>query len=279
MRIYDMHMHDHGQDPIDSRALLEKLGSVGITHACIFSDSPLEDPTQYTNRGASFEARMERVLAWCEGTNGRLLPVLWIHPDERGIQKKVRTAVEHGIVAFKQIPYNYRASDKKNLRLAATIAEMGKPIIYHAGFLWNNSPSAENLHPMHYEALLTVPSLRFALAHCAWPWVDECLAMFGKINYTRRTWGRTAEMFVDISPGTPGFYRRMMFERLFGGVYDMRDHLLFGVDSSAATYNADYARSVIERDNALYEEFGVPMEIREKIYGKNILRFLGLTES
>lgn len=279
MEIIDMHMHDHGDAPIDNRALLEKLSGIGIQRACIFSDAPLEDPTQYTNHGASFERRMERVLEWCEGSEGRLLPVLWIHPDERGIRKKVRLAAERGIVAFKQIPYNYRAGDKKNLRLAATIAEMGKPIIYHAGFLWNDSASASFLHPECYEGLLTVPNLRFALAHCAWPWMDECLAMFGKINYTRRVHGRTAEMFVDISPGTPGFYRRMMFERLFGGVYDLRDHLLFGVDSSAATYNTDYARGVIERDNALYEEFGVPTEIRERIYGKNVLRFLGLSEA
>ena len=276
MKIYDMHMHSHGLLPAEPKKLLTSMEEVGVYGACIFSDAPDVDNTQYAHGGVGFEQRLERVLEWCDGYEGRLFPVLWIHPDERGIRKKVRIAAERGIVAFKLIPYNYHADCKKNMRLMHEIAELGKPVIYHAGGLWNDSASSKYLHPESYEALLTVPNLRFSLAHCAWPWMDECLAMFGKINYTRRVHGRTAEMFIDVAPGTPGFYRRMMFERMFGGVYDISHNTMFGIDVTANTYNKDYARGVIERDEALYREFGVSDEVKSRIFCDNLFRFLGL---
>lgn len=276
MRIYDTHMHSAWSQPADPKRLIASLEETGIFGACVYSAPPRNDRSEFAEGGADFEPRLERVLEWCEGYEGRLFPYLWIHPDERGIRKKVKIAAERGIAAFKLIPYNFHAYEKKNLRLMHEIAEMGKPVILHAGILWNNSPSARYTQPASYEALMTVPNLRFALAHCAWPWIDECLALFGKINHVRRTWGRTAEMFIDITPGTPGFYRRLLFERLYGGVYNATKHTLFGVDSNANAYNVPYAKGIIERDEALYKEFGVSDTVRSLVYEENLFHFLGI---
>ena len=276
MRIYDMHMHSSLKTPPAPEALLASMAEVGIYGACIYSAAPKENKKEEC---AEYEARLDHVLRWCDGYAGRLFPVLWIHPDERGIRKKVHDAAERGIAAFKIIPYDHHADSKKSLRLMHEIAETGKPVVFHSGILWNDGPSAKYLHPASYEGLLTVPNLRFALAHCSWPWMDECLAMFGKINYTRRAFGRSAEMFIDITPGAHGFYRRMLFERLYGNVYDATKHTLFGIDCTANTYNAQYARNTLATDNALYEEFGVSEAVRQAVYEDNLFRFLGIEKA
>ena len=275
MKIFDVHMHSFCTSPADPQGLISSMETAGVYGACVYSDSP---KGYYSRKGAEFEERLENVFEWCHGYEDRLFPVLWIHPDERSIKKKVRLAAERGIVAFKIIPCDHHADSKKSLRLMHEIAELGKPVIFHSGILWDATSSAKYLHPQSYEGLLTVPNLRFALAHCSWPWIDECIAMFGKINHTHRTYGKSAEMFLDLTPGAHGIYRRMLFERLHGDVYDITNHTMFGVDATTNSYNVDYVKRTLETDLELYRELGVSEDVQKRIFCDNFFRFLGLPQ-
>ena len=271
MKIYDMHVHTNADEPYERDALLASLDEAGVYGACVFSERPIE---YYKGRGVDFETRLEQLRVLTSGAEDRLLPVLWMHPDERGIPKKLLRAKEAGIVAIKIIPNNFYIGEKKSMRLIREIAALELPIIFHSGILWDDGASGIYTRPVNYEPLLEVENLRFSMGHCSWPWVDECIAMYGKINWTRHRYGRSAEMFFDITPGTPELYRRDLLTKLHS-VYPCKNNVMFGTDFIANHYDKKRAKTWIERDNAIYDELGLSEEVREAIYNRNLSRFLG----
>jgi len=122
-----------------------------------------------------------------------------------------------------------------------------------------------------------VEGLRFSMGHCSWPWVDECIALYGKF-LNSLTAHNTAEMFFDITPGTPEIYREELLTKLYTIGYDVGDNVLFGTDSSAECYKQEWAGKWLSIDGKILDKLGVSRENREKLYEKNLLRFLGKTQ-
>ena len=60
------------------------------------------------------------------------------------------------------------------------IAKLNVPVIFHTGILWDGRVSSNYNRPLHWESLLPITNLRFSMGHCSWPWVDECIALYGK---------------------------------------------------------------------------------------------------
>ncbi len=272
MKIYDIHIHANLDDPYSQEAFLSALTDAGIYGACVFSERP---PEVSRERGVPFEARLDQLAMLTEGAEDRLLPVLWAHPHERGILKNLRRAKEAGIVAVKVMPCNYEIGERRSMRMLREIAELGLPVIFHSGILWDNSPSGRYTRPVNFEPLLEIENLRFSMGHCSWPWVDECIALYGKFNWLRYRYGRSAEMFFDLTPGTPAIYREELLRKLHTVGYPTEDNILFGTDCVAATYSVELAREFLDRDAAIYDTLGISPEVREKIYHKNLARFLG----
>jgi len=278
MKIFDMHIHALNTET-NPKELIEKMDKAGVYGGCIFSNMPIEDGSQKedgTNAGTTFEERLNEVLSWCEGYEDRLFPVLWIHPYEENILENVHTAISKGICAFKMICSNYYVYEEKCLEVLQEIATLNKPVIFHSGILWDGQDSSKYNRPVNWEALLDVKGLRFSLAHCSWPWVDECVALYGKFLHTART-KETAEMYIDIAPGTPPLYRMDALRKLYH-TFNVSENILFGADCTADDYDAAYVRDILNRDNKIYKELGVSKENLEKLYATNLLRFLGKTE-
>ena len=87
-------------------------------------------------------------------------------------------------------------------------------------------------------------------------------------------------MFIDVTPGTPKVYREEVFRKLLG-CYDMRNNLMFGLDSNTAKYDAEKSKTWQAMDNALYEKY-VDRDVedfKDHVYGLNLLRFLGIKEA
>ena len=102
MKILDMHIHAWGTKP-DPDNLIANMEKAGVWGGCVMSYRPKEaDPVN----GLSFEDRVEEALAWCKGYEGRLFPVVWIHPKEENLCENVKKAVEKGICGFKIICHN-----------------------------------------------------------------------------------------------------------------------------------------------------------------------------
>lgn len=154
------------------------------------------------------------------------------------------------------------------------ISKVGKPVFFHSGILWDGQNSSKYNRPANWEALINIKGLRFSMGHCSWPWTDECIAVYGKF-LNAASIGNKAEMFLDITPGTPEIYRRDLFAKLFTIGYDVGNNIFFGTDCNAESYNSRWFLKWCEIDKNLLDELGVSKKIRENLYYNNIMRFLG----
>lgn len=273
MKIYDMHIHAGSGTP-NPEALLENFDKAGVYGGAIISIEPKES---YDSVRMDYEERLENILNWTKGYEDRLFPVLWIHPREDNIRKKIKDAAGRGIAAFKMICDDYYVQDALSMNAINCIAETGKPIIFHSGILWSGTaPASIYNRPVNWEHLLNIPKMRFVLAHCSWPWNDEFYAVYGRMmGAYRKDPEGTPEMFGDLSPGTPAVYREDLFRKLHFGCYDMSHSIMFGTDLSASDYNFKAASELIDFDNKLYDKLGITEEKRKLVYEENFLRFIG----
>jgi predicted TIM-barrel fold metal-dependent hydrolase len=275
MKIFDMHIHTYGPE-FDRDALLAEMGKAGVFGGCIFSPPPVEFNSK---RGMPFRPRLDRILAIAKGYEERLLPVLWIHPDEEDVLEKVTRAAAEGIAAFKVICTDFYVYEDRCMKLWQAIADLNKPVFFHSGILWTGSPSSRYNRPVHWETLMDVKGLRFSMGHCSWPWTDECIALYGAFCYANRL-KESSEMFFDLTPGTPPIYRKDLLTKLFTVDYgfDTTKNILFGTDCSAHHYRPDSTLRKLALDGSVMDELGISQEIREDIYCRNLMRFLGIGE-
>lgn len=273
MKTFDMHIHIW-EGKTNPQLLLDHMDDAGVYGGCIFSRPPLEYDTSI---GADFESRLREVLTCCSYAPDRLFPILWIHPDEENTFEKVKIAAERGICGFKIICNNFFIYEERCLELMRLIASINKPVIFHTGILWDGKVSSQYNQPMNFEALLRIEGLRFSMGHCSWPWVDDCIALYGKFMNAANYNDRNAEMFFDLTPGTPEIYREDLLKKLFTLGYDVENNVMFGTDNLAHSYTVDWAKNWLNIDRKIMDRLGVAKRVREKLYHDNMLRFLGIT--
>jgi len=281
MKIYDMHIHIYSRtkymDKPDPAVLLANMEKAGVYGGCVFSNPPKEE---HPYLGTDFEPRLEELFRWVEGYPDRLFPILWIHPDEENILKKMETAAAKGVLGFKIICNNFYVYEEKCMKLLRKSAELNKPVLFHSGILFDNQVASKYNRPLHWEELLTVKNLKFSMGHCGWPWTDECFALYGEFKFAPVLPKEEApEMFLDLTAGPQEPYRKELFTKLYGMEnWKFDDHLMFGTDCSADHYNPAYAKKWLDLDGDALDGLQVGEESRQKIYQDNLMRFLGIKE-
>ena len=78
------------------------------------------------------------------------------------------------------------------------------------------------------------------------------------------------QMYIDITPGTPRFYRREALRKALA--YGCEDYMIFGSDSTASNFTN--AKHVAEMDRGIIKELGYSDEVVQKIQSRNVERFL-----
>ena len=277
MKIFDMHVHAR-PDGFDPQELLHIMEQAGIDGACIISAPPEEHSIDILGGGLPFEARLEAVLNAAKDYKDRIFPILWVHPHEEDVIEKVRVAAAAGIAGFKMICSNYYVYEEASMQLLREIAALNLPVIFHTGILWDGNVSSQYNRPLNWESLLEIDGIRFSMGHCSWPWIDECIALYGKFLNARCA-GKRVEMFFDITPGTPKIYRRELLTKLYTVGYNVGDNVMFGLDSMADAWKSEWARQWLKLDGEILDELGVGIAYRQKLYADNLLRFLGKTEN
>jgi predicted TIM-barrel fold metal-dependent hydrolase len=271
--ILDGHVHIR-QGDADPAGLLERMGEAGVDGAVIISLSPA-----CFGGDVSAEERLDGLFAWTDG-QPLLFPLFWIDPVADDAVDQVAMAAERGVAGFKVICGHHYPGDERAMPVYRAVAEAGKPMLFHSGILWDGKPSGPFNRPCGFESLLDVDGLKFTLAHVSWPWLDECVAVYGKfLNAHSNRPDLSVEMFIDNTPGTPPIYRREALTKLFTVGYDIEHNVIFGTDCCANDYSVAWAKEWIERDNAIYNEIGVSAETRELIYAENLRRFLGRSDT
>ena len=274
MKLFDMHIHGTSAAPTPE-AILAAMQEAGIEGGCIFSAPPLEqDFSRVGLFSLSFEDRMSELLGWTRGYEDRLFPILWISPREENILEKIELAVSRGVAGFKMICTDWYVYDEICMNVLRRIAQLGKPVIFHTGILFDGHATSCYNRPLNWEPLLEIPDLRFSMGHCAWPWIDECIALYGKFEDANNR-GIGAEMYLDLTPGTPPIYRRELLTKLYKIGFKTEDRVLFGTDSYASKYKAKYPAKLFADDMAILDELEVGAEAREKLAWRNLMRFLG----
>ncbi len=271
MEIFDMHIHLGLTDKRSEEDILTRMENAGVYGGCVFSAKPKKDEE------GNFDKRLSEVLEFCEGRRDRLFPIMWIHPYEDGIIEKIDRAVEAGIDGFKIICYDFYIYEETPMAVLRHIASKNKPVIFHSGILWDGGVSSEYNRPINFEALIKIKGLRFSMGHCSWPWHDECIAMYGKF-LNGLTKGACAEMFFDITPGTPKIYREELFTKLYKIGYNVGSNVMFGCDCSGECYSTEWVARVLNMDREILDKLEIGKKWREKLYRDNLMRFLGKTD-
>ena len=273
MKIYDMHIHcRHGEPCADG--LLEKMEKAGVYGGVFLSPAPMEYRKGKYVCQLPYRERIERLFQWTAPSNGRLFPFLWVHPYEKDALEIIKEGAKEGVMGYKMICDSFYVYESATLKAMEAIAETGLPILFHSGILYDAAPSAQYNRPANWECLLHYPGLRFAMGHCSWPWHDECIAMYGKFEFNH-TLGPASEMYFDLTRGTPKIYRRELLTKLYTVGMDVEDNILYGTDENTGNYNWEDVKERIRYDNEIFDELGLTREQREKVFEKNLMRFLG----
>ncbi len=267
----DCHIHIFDKK-INKELQQQKFSEAGIKGGIIISLPP-----ESLGFG-EFEARerLDNLLEW-KASNPDLYPFYWIDPIEKDALDQVKLAQEYGVSGFKIICNRFYPDDECAMKVFKAIAHINKPILFHSGILWDGADSGKYNRPAGFEALLKVDGLKFALAHASWPWIDECIAVYGKFQnaYSRRP-NLSVEMFIDITPGTPVIYREELLTKLFRVGYDIENNIIFGSDCSLENYNSEWTNEWVKRDTEIYGKLSIDPIIINKVFSGNLKRFLGL---
>ncbi len=271
MAVLDGHIHIH-QGPVEPEALLQRMAAAGVEGGVLIS----LPPESVWGTAVQPAQRLSNLLAWTTGFP-TLFPFYWIDPLDKDAADQVEAAVEEGVAGFKVACNRFLPGDPRALELYRQIGFHGRPILFHSGVLNDGRASSQYNHPVHFEELLEVTSLRFSLAHAGWPWCEELIAVYGKFVQACGSQPFLAvEMYVDLAPSAPPGCRREILARLFGAGCRVERHAVFGSVGSSAGYDSARVSEAIAADRKQLDSFPLGPEASREIFGGNLRRFLGL---
>lgn len=275
--VLDGHIHIN-EGPVSQKELLLKLNMAEIDGGLLLSLPPTSFRPK-TSAKVSNQHRLENLMSCCENTD-KLFPFYWIDPMESDAILQVSEAIRSGVAGFKVICNTFYPFEETPMKIFNVIAELGKPVLFHSGILWDGKPSSIYNRPVNFECLLEIPNLRFALAHISWPWCDELIAVYGKFIHAKSFNPEiTAQMFIDMTPGTPEIYRADAIEKLLKTDYpELENKLFFGTDNSANAYDIDWARRWMKIDRKIFSKLGWGVKKLNKINSRNLLDFIGINK-
>jgi len=227
----DIHVHS---STCDGREVLKHMDEVGMERMGVMAPYMGESDARQ-------KESTDIVASICAADPERLFALAWIEPTLSGAVSAVKYAVEEKKVrGFKMIPMSWYPYEKRIFPVYHIIEQYRKPIVFHSGILWWPVDCSRYCRPTFWEALLDFPKLKFALAHISWPWVDECVATFGKIRAAAsRKGGLQMQMYIDVTRGTPPLWRKDALQKCIE--YVKPEFMMFGTD---ARIPSDLSRTV-----------------------------------
>jgi uncharacterized protein len=245
MNIWDCHVHLRGGET--AKEILDGMDRAGITRISLFARYPGDGvegdgPPPLDN----YRAAIEHVAELQAADPDRIYGLFWPDPRTEGILDLVQYALmDKGLRGIKMIPNHWSPCDEALFPLYAKMQELGKPIQFHSGILYGFADSSRFCRPVLYEALVRFPGLRFSLAHISWPWVDECIAVFGRFRAAAHYQTDDCQMWVDTCRGTPDAWRLEALQKAVPFCGTQR--LMYGTDCTGGGIG-DSAPEHIKKD-------------------------------
>ena len=138
-----------------------------------------------------------------------------------------RAVTDLGLRGLKLAPAMQRVfpDDPRLEPIYARAEELGVPIVFHAGMSWEPGSRLVYGQPLRFEQVAAEhPRLRIVLAHLAWPWVMEAVAL--ALKYTNVHLDTSALYFDN----PPDFLRFAMTVQVPLSVFErsLRRQIVFG---------------------------------------------------
>jgi predicted TIM-barrel fold metal-dependent hydrolase len=279
-RAIDVHVHPSTPEYVD-----DAMGDFGPACEAYFRTTlPRHDVGEMAEVFRAADV-LGVLFAWDAETNTGLPPVTndfvagcaRDHPDaflgfasvdplkgEAAVAELERAVRELGLRGLKLHPtaQGFRPDDRAVYPLYETAAGLGIPITVHTGTtgLGAGMPGGRSLklglsRPIHLDAVAAdFPNLQIVMAHPAWPWQDEQLAV---ALHKPNTW-------IDLSGWSPRRFAPDLVRNIQGA---LQDRVLFGTDYPFLTHDQWFTA---------WATLGVPDAISDKVFRGNAQRLLGL---
>ncbi len=244
MRIWDCHCHARGDET--GEQVLRQMDAAKVDRLNLFSRYP------QAGTRADVRAAIDHIAAVQAVDPERIYGLVWANPRAPGmIEEMERGLTDLRLRGVKMIPDHWSPTEEFLLPLYEKAQALHKPIQFHSGILYGFGDSSRFCRPALYEVLVNFPGLRFSLAHIGWPWVDECIAVFGRFQSAAGYQRGRNQMWVDTCRGTPDAWREEALRKAipFCGM----DRLMFGVDTHPANL-AENAPVHVAKDLALLRD-------------------------
>jgi predicted TIM-barrel fold metal-dependent hydrolase len=189
-----------------------------------------------------------------------------VDPHQPDALTKLERAIEDlGLRGLKLAPgiQEFYPNDPVLYSLYEKAQELGIPILFHAGMTWELRAKAEYGRPIYFEDVAyDFPELRIVLAHLAWPWVLEAVAL--ALKYPNVYLDTSALYFDD----PKDFIHFAMAEQVPVTVWErsLRKQLVFG---------SNYPRVEIKNMAAAVRSLGLSQGCLELVFRANAERLLG----
>ena len=132
-----------------------------------------------TTRGTTVYSN-EQIAELC-ALSDRFIGFASVDPHSPEAPQALDRAVEDlGLRGLKLAPgmQEFFADDPKLFAIYEQAAQLGIPILFHAGMSWEPGTRLKYGHPMRFEDVAAgFPQLKIVLAHLAWPWVVDAVAL------------------------------------------------------------------------------------------------------
>ena len=223
-------------------------------------------PTDATTTAGVTVWNNDQIAELCRMST-RLIGFASVDPHQKDAADQLKLVTRNlGLRGLKLNPPMQRffPDDRLAYPIYETARDLGLPILFHAGMSWEPGSRLLYGHPLRFENVAAdFPKLSIVLAHLAWPWVVEAVAL--ALKYPN-IYLDTSALYFD---NPRDFLRFAMAHQVPLTVFErsLRRQLVFG---------SNYPRVEIKNMAAAIDSLGFSEECLDRIFRINAETLLGV---
>lgn len=229
-----------------------------------FLDKAVVLPMDATTSRGETVYNNEQIAELC-AMSERLIGFASVDPHDAAAPRKLAEAVEKlHLKGLKLAPplQEFEPGDRKYYPIYECAQGLGIPVLFHAGMSWEPGSRLKYGHPLQFEDIAAdFPKLNIVLAHLAWPWVVDAVALALKYPNVHLD---TSALYFD---NPRDFLTFAMTQQIPLTVFErsLRKQLLFG---------SNYPRVEIKNMARVVRSIGLSDECLDLVMGLNAKRLL-----
>jgi uncharacterized protein len=264
--LIDAHLHCSGREQMGQ--VLAAFDEAEIDMGVLLA--PFLSPGYSLTEPASLRRANRYLGALIRGHEDRVVGFAVIDPQAADALDALREAADAGLTGVKMVPSGWYPHDDAVQPLFAEAARRSMPMLFHSG-IFIDGRSGRFCRPVFFERLREHAGARVTLAHLAWPWTDEAIAV-GLIDRIHGVPEDKAVFRFDLSFGAPPPYRLEGLQRALDVLGP--GSLQFGSDCFLPCSAADLLHRRRELE-ALLNQLGADSAARQRIFAGTAAAWLG----